>query len=96
MKISFLLSATKINSSDSKIINPEINEFHSLLLENHQIKYLLFNGGNAYKYFKKAFPDILKKYHFRKLYSTSLQNSKNSFLILQEWQKTIEEFLIMS
>jgi TDG/mug DNA glycosylase family protein len=47
-------------SSDSKIINPIINDFEGLLARNPNIRYILFNGKKAESLFKRNVVNITK------------------------------------
>jgi len=47
-------------SSDSKIINPIINDFEGLLARNPNIRYILFNGKKAESLFKRNVVNIAK------------------------------------
>lgn len=82
-------SCSRTTSSDANIENPEFNDLKSFLENHPKIKRVLFNGQKAYKYYssrKTEFPDNIEYY---KLYSTSPQNSVNSFFILKQWKEHI-------
>lgn len=84
-------SAIRDTSSDSRIKDPEFNDFHKFLSENINIKLLVFNGQKSFKYLKKQFPEIIDEYGFEVLNSTSPQNSKNTFYKIREWKGIINK-----
>lgn len=85
-----LSSAKRQNSSDSKIYDERYNDFPKFLKGYPSVTKLIFNGAKAFKYFKKIYPQILQQNNYSKVYSTSPQNSINSFRILLQWQDEIK------
>ena len=78
-------SCEREGSSDKKIKNEIINDFNSFFERHKNIKTVIFNGGNAKKYFNKynsykSFEEI----EFYQVNSTSTLNPNNTFMILNE------------
>ena len=66
-------------SWDSDIKQAEPNNFEKLLLEFPNIKKLLFNGQKSLAFFKKYHTELLQKYEYAVLPSTSPANARFSF-----------------
>ena len=69
-------SCSRKGSMDANIHNETPNDMHKLLKEYGNIQILCFNGNKAYTAFKKYFPDLLFKYKYHKLPSTSPANAR--------------------
>lgn len=81
----------RIGSLDSNITDEVPNDFPKLLAANPQVCKLLFNGQNAYKFFKKYHQDILKNIGFEILPSTSPANATKTFSYkLEVWGKALK------
>ena len=81
-----LMSCDREGSSDDKIKNPIVNDFNNFFSKYRNIKTLIFNGEESYKYFNK-----LVKINFDmkmiQLNSTSSQNGhKNLTDKTEEWR----------
>ena len=72
---------------DSSIKNPVYNtDLPSLLADNRTIELVLFNGGNAYSFYRKGIGEIEKKV----LPSTSPANARMSYAEkLETWKKLL-------
>lgn len=66
-------------SLDSNIKNMIPNDFESLLKNHPHICRLIFNGQKSYQIFKKFHPELLEKYQYFVLPSTSPANASISF-----------------
>lgn len=66
-------------SLDSDIKQAEPNNFEKLLWDFPNIKKLLFNGQKSFAFFKKYHPELLEKYKYSILPSTSPANARLSF-----------------
>ncbi len=66
-------------SLDSDIKQAEPNNFEKLLWDFPNIKKLLFNGQKSFAFFKKYHPELLQKYEYAVLPSTSPANARLSF-----------------
>ena len=79
-------------SLDSNIRNEFPNDFTSLLQNNPQIKKLLFNGQKSLAFFKKYHSDLLKKYYFAVLPSTSPANASINYQNkLASWKSALTD-----
>lgn len=63
-------------SMDSDIQNEIPNDFYNLLEKYSNIEVICFNGTKAYSAFKKYFPELLLKYKYFQLPSTSPANAR--------------------
>lgn len=83
------LKVCERNSSlDSDIKSEEPNDFENLLCQYKNIKKLLFNGQKSFYFFKKYHSELLKKYNYAVLPSTSPANARLSFeKKFEQWQK---------
>lgn len=84
-------SCEREGSSDKKIKNEIVNDFNSFFKSFGNIENVIFNGGNAEKFFLKyyknsSFDNIV----FHQVNSTSTLNPYNTFLILNEWKRIIK------
>jgi hypoxanthine-DNA glycosylase len=64
-------------SSDSSIKNENPNNIREFLDTHTNIKMICFNGKNAYETFEKHYPDLLIKYTWHLMKSTSGSNNAN-------------------
>ena len=79
-------------SLDSKIKNEAPNAIHTLITNYNSIKYIIFNGKGAEKFYKRYFKPI-KEISYITLASTSPANAQKTFdQKLKEWA-IIKEFL---
>ena len=69
----------RTGSLDSNIRNEFPNDFTSLLNNNPQIKKLLFNGQKSLAFFRKYQTDLLKRYDYAALPSTSPANASVTY-----------------
>ena len=77
-------------SLDSDIKQAEPNNFEKLLSEFPNIKKLLFNGQKSFAFFKKYHHELLKKYEYAVLPSTSPANARLPFeQKLALWQQEL-------
>ena len=78
-------------SLDSNIKNMIPNDFESLLKKYPHICRLIFNGQKSFQIFKKFHPELLKKYQYFVLPSTSPANAALSFdKKLSLWQEVLK------
>lgn len=85
-----LKACERAGSLDSDIKCAEPNDFESLLLKFPNIKKLLFNGQKSFAFFKKYHKELLKKYEYAVLPSTSPANARLSFdQKFALWQKEL-------
>lgn len=85
-----LESCEREGSSDKKIKDEIVNDFNSFFKSHKNIKAVIFNGGNAKKYFNKFNIDnLFEEIEFYQVNSTSTLNPNNTFMILNEWKETI-------
>ena len=77
-------------SLDSDIQNETPNDIRKLLKLYPKIKTICLNGNKSYSAFKKYFPDLLEKYNYLKMPSTSPANARYSL------NKLIEEWYVIS
>ena len=79
-------SCKRDGSLDSDIKNETPNDIRKLLKKYPNIKTICLNGNKSYFAFKKYFPDLLEKYNFHKMPSTSPANAKYSLdKLIEEW-----------
>lgn len=80
-------SCKREGSLDSNIINETPNAIRKLLKIYPNIKIICLNGNKSYSSFKKYFPDLLEKYTFYKMPSTSPANARyNLEKLISDWQ----------
>lgn len=80
-------SCKREGSLDSDIQNEIPNDIRKLLKIYPNIKTVCLNGSKSYSAFKKHFPDLLEKYNYHKMPSTSPANAKYSLeKLIEEWQ----------
>lgn len=80
----------RCGSLDSDISNEVPNDFETLCKQYPSIKRFLFNGQKSYFFFKKYHFQLLNKYEYFILPSTSPANaSKNFNQKLSEWKKAL-------
>ena len=73
-------------SLDSDIQNETPNDIRKLLKTYPNIKTICLNGNKSYSAFKKYFPDLLEKYNYHKMPSTSPANARYSLdKLIEEW-----------
>lgn len=78
-------------SLDSNIKNMIPNDFESLLTNYSNIRRLIFNGQKSYQFFKRFHSELLEKYQYFVLPSTSPANAALSFdKKLSLWQKALK------
>ena len=78
-------------SLDSNIKNMIPNDFESLLKKHSNIRRLIFNGQKSYQFFKRFHSELLEKYQYFVLPSTSPANAALSFdKKLSLWQKALK------
>ena len=78
-------------SLESNIKNMIPNDFESLLKKYPHICRLIFNGQKSFQIFKKFHPELLKKYQYFVLPSTSPANAALSFdKKLSLWQEVLK------
>lgn len=71
---------------DSDIQNETPNDIRKLLKTYPNIKTICLNGNKSYSAFKKYFPDLLEKYNYHKMSSTSPANARYSLdKLIEEW-----------
>lgn len=81
-----LASCKREGSLDSNIKEESLNDFPALLKEHPNVKILIFNGQNSYKYFLKAYGQ-LPGIEYRVMPSTSPANAMKNFEAKQkEWE----------
>ena len=79
-------SCTREESLDSDIQNETPNDIKGLLKKYPNIKIICLNGNKSYSAFKKYFPDLLEKYNYHKMPSTSPANARYSLdKLIEEW-----------
>jgi len=85
-----ILAACKREGSlDSNIKEESFNDFPALLKEFPNVKVLIFNGQNSYKYFLKAYGQ-LSGVEYRVMPSTSPANAMKNFEAkLKEWEEAM-------
>ena len=66
----------RVGSMYSQITKEQPNDFDNLLKQNPQIQKLLFNGQKSYQFFKKYHSNLVKKYNYAVLPSTSPANAR--------------------
>ena len=77
-------------SLDSDIQNETPNDIRKLLKTYPNIKTICLNGNKSYSAFKKYFPDLLEKYNYHKMPSTSPANARYSLdILIKEWSKVL-------
>lgn len=74
-----LRSCERQGSLDSAIRNEIPNDFENLLQKYPSVRRLFFNGGTAFRYFRKYHKQLLLKYAYTVLPSTSPANAGMSF-----------------
>lgn len=78
-------------SLDSDIKNMIPNDFETLLKNYPHIYRLIFNGQKSYQFFKRFHPELLEKYQYFVLPSTSPANATLSFdKKLSFWQEALK------
>lgn len=78
-------------SLDSNIKNMIPNDFETLLKNHSHICRLIFNGQKSFQIFKKFHPELLEKYQYLILPSTSPANAALSFdKKLSLWQEALK------
>lgn len=97
-----LKSCRRQGSSDSKIINPVVNDFEAFFQKHTEIKAVYFNGSYAEQYFKKLVlrkaqisnnsynTKITQTLHFYRLPSTSPANVMPFDEKLKQWKKILD------
>ena len=84
----------RFGSSDSKIINPIINDFEGLLARNPNIRYIIFNGKKAESLLKRNVVNITKyQIILFTLPSSSPANASISLNNKMETWSQIKEFV---
>lgn len=86
-------SCEREGNRDSNIMNVTMNDFDQFFNEHKKIKKVIFNGKSAFNYFEKSFNTILLSdiFKYKVLNSTSSSNTKNTFIVLGEWYKELNE-----
>ncbi len=80
-------SCKRKGSLDSDIQNETPNDIKGLLKKFPNIKTICLNGNKSYSAFKKYFPDLLEKYNYHKMPSTSPANARYSLnKLIMEWK----------
>ncbi len=80
----------RCGSLDSNIKNAVPNNFEKLFKEYPSICRLAFNGQQSYKFFKKFHPQLLDKYQYFVLPSTSPANASISYdKKLELWREAV-------
>ena len=80
-------SCKREGSLDSDIQNETPNDIRNLLKKYPNIKIICLNGNKSYFAFKKYFPDLLDKYSYHKMPSTSPANARYSLnKLIDEWK----------
>ena len=83
-------SCKREGSLDSDIQNETPNDINGLLKKYPNIKTICLNGNKSYSAFKKYFPDLLDKYYWHKMPSTSPANARCSLdILIKEWAKVL-------
>ena len=78
----------RLGSLDSDIQNETPNDIRKLLKKYPNIKTICLNGNKSFSAFKKYFPDLLEKYNYHKMPSTSPANARYSLdKLIAEWNK---------
>lgn len=97
-----LKSCEREGSSDSKIINPVVNDFESFFQKHTNIKAVYFNGGKAEQYFNKlvlckaavlnytCISTLTQTLRFYRLPSTSPANVMPYDEKFKHWMKILE------
>lgn len=83
-------SCYREGSLDSKIKDEQMNDFERLFLDYRGVQRIFFNGGKAYKLYKKHYGNETFGKSFLVLNSTSTTNPNNAFAILREWRLAIK------
>jgi len=84
-----LASCKREGSLDSNIKEEQFNDFPTLLKDHPNIKMLIFNGQNSYKYFLKAYGQ-LPGIEYKVMPSTSPANAMKNFdAKLKEWEEVM-------
>jgi hypoxanthine-DNA glycosylase len=84
-----LASCKREGSLDSNIKDELLNDFPTLLKDHPNIKMLIFNGQNSYKYFLKAYGQ-LPGIEYKVMPSTSPANAMKNFdAKLKEWKEVL-------
>jgi G:T/U mismatch-specific DNA glycosylase len=84
-----LASCKREGSLDSNIKDESLNDFPTLLKDHPNIKMLIFNGQNSYKYFLKAY-EQLPGIEYKVMPSTSPANAMKNFdAKLKEWEEVL-------
>ena len=79
-------SCDREGSLDSDIQDETPNDIKSLLNKYPSIKTICLNGNKSYSVFKKYFPNLLEKYNYHKMPSTSPANARYSLdTLIKEW-----------
>ena len=79
-------SCNRAGSLDSAITDEQPNDINGLLKKYPGIKSIVLNGGKAFSFFQKHFPDIIKCYPCRKMPSTSPANAGcDTAKLIKEW-----------
>ncbi len=85
-----LMKCNRVGSLDSNITNEIPNDFNALFDEYKNIDFLIFNGQQAFKFFKKYNPVLLKRFPFAIMPSTSPANASVDFFAkLDAWKKVL-------
>ena len=83
-------SCKREGSLDSDIQNEKPNDIRKLLKTYPNIETICLNGNKSYSAFKKYFPDLLDKYYYHKMPSTSPANARYSLdILIKEWSKVL-------
>ena len=81
----------RIGSLDSNIKNEYPNDFENLLNQYDNVQKLLFNGQKSFQFFQKYHKELLKKYQYAILPSTSPANASVPYeQKLKLWHQAIK------
>jgi hypoxanthine-DNA glycosylase len=78
-------SCEREGSNDSKIKDPWFHDLPAMLKNYKNVTYVIFNGSNAYTFFKSTNKTLPPSVKMNILNSTSTMNPNNSFHVLEEW-----------
>lgn len=80
-------------SLDVNIKESEVNDFEQLFTKYPNIKFILFNGKNAEKYFKKKVSDYYTTINHKTVISSSYSCAKTFEEKLENWKEAIKTAL---
>lgn len=84
-----VIESCEETGSDRNIKNLEFNDIGKFLVSHPHIHKILFNSGDACKYFHKLSLTIPSEIECITLQSTSPSNRTNSFFILKQWKDAL-------